>query len=701
MVILDRLVLYNSANISLGEFFVTDTAIFRERLSRAIDEVNRLESNAEINAVVERLITEVTGAEYSSVWMNEYPVLVRERTEGVRTLSMEEKRGLLYKCFVTKQPAFYNYITSEKGYVQEIDNPDSIRIKSKIAIPLISGERLIGIVTCYSSVRKIKNFTSDDLAKFKAVTPFVIDAIVKMRKKRGEEIPEENGEKENSAGIMKRHGRDIIRDIGRIESSGKEPENVREILDHTASIVHDIRTPAGNLLGFLTLLEEQIEEKRLKEYIVHAKNSAGFINDLTTSILDGLAARRMEDSSGQTAVNAMKYFSDIGEIFSARMYEKGILYTVYIDPMMPKEIVVDEMKLKRVLMNLLGNAVKFTPEGGIVEYSVEYAEEEKKFRFSVRDSGIGIPKEKQKEIFKAFVQAEETTKERYGGTGLGLSISAAYVREMGGELHLESELDEGSRFFFDLPAKTAVETPKFESIDDDRLHLTVCMGARNHPVAENLIRHFVRMGVDPEKIDVVGKRSQIPQETTHLIVFERKFSESLPRMARSSGMKLMLVEENFLSLSESGFEDVSLLSQYGACAESLYAFVSPRHPVRVLIVDDDRISTELLKTMLEEEYCVIDTAYDGKEGLALLAEALEKSRPYDLLFTDQNMPGLSGTEMVSRYRELERKKQVSAPIKTVSISGDPRKEENNGIFDFFSGKPFKKSEMTGYVRKFI
>lgn len=654
--------------------------------------------NLSINRTLESLICEITGAEYASIWMNEYPLLLREREKGVRTVSMAQKQGLLYRCFMTKEPAIYNYLTSEKGYVPSIDNPDDIKIKSKITLPLLLGENLVGIVTCYSSVKKIKNFTREDLERFKVIKPLILETIITMQKNRGRSVPGNRRKQESDDLGLRRRSTDIVRKLEEIESTEKDKRSLAQIEAEMAGIVHDIRTPANNLSGFLKLLEEQVEDPRLREYLDHAQNSAKMINDLTTSILDSFSIR-IQKRSVNERVNTLKYFSEIGEIFSARMYEKRIHYNIFIDPNLPREIEINVSKLKRVLMNLLGNAVKFTQEKGTIEYAVRYVSDKRKIHCSVRDSGIGIPKEKQEEIFLAFTQADETTKARYGGTGLGLSISADYVKEMGGKLSLESEVDRGSTFYFDLPIGIVESSPKFLSpLKDLALEITILLHRDNLPVAKNIARYFVKMGVKPDQVRAVLSADKIPETATHLIVFEN----SLPALkkwkeSRKKTLPTLIVEENFLSLRPSDFPGEQIVSQYGFYGETLYAFVAEQRPVRVLIVDDDRISVELLRSILSEEYCHIETAYDGSEGEERLIESLEKGKPFDLLFSDRNMPGQNGAEMIQNYRKQEEKAGIRR-IKTVSISGDTDKKDLQNIFDYLATKPFKKEEIVSIVR---
>jgi signal transduction histidine kinase len=665
----------------------------KDQLLKASETINLSTSNIEINKIVENIITDITGAEYSSVWMYDALMLLRERESGVREISMESKEGLLYKCFATKEAGIYNYLTSEKGYIQEIDNPDKIKMKSKIMIPLIFQDKFIGIVTAYSSVKKIKNFTNEDLDIFKAITPFAIDAVFKMQMNSSKGLIIDRRSGNNIDNGLRRRRDDSIENLDNIAVSREENKNAQEILDFTSNIVHDIRTPANGLLGFLEILEEQINDTRLKEYINHARSSALLINELTTSILDGVSEKREPVAAGVETVNTVKFFADIAEIFSANMYKKEINYNIFIDPMLPKKIEIDSMRIKRTVMNLISNASKFTPEYGSIEFSVRYKQKEKKLHIFVKDNGIGIAKEKQEDIFEAFKLAEENTKDLFGGTGLGLSICAGYVKEMGGKLLIDSELDKGSVFYFDIPLTIIDETFFLTPITNQNIYITMIINKKNSFVANHIARHLVKIGINVDRIKAVTNLAQVPENTTHLIAFEKKISKDLFSYTDKQNLELLVVEENFLSLKTDDLNDAMLISQYGYFGESLYTFISDTKVPKVLIVEDDRISTMLLTTMLEEEYCDIDTAENGEEGLKLLNNALQANIPYDIVYTDHNMPLLSGSEMLRKYAALE--KEISSnTITTVCISGEVSNKEGLYDFDYFAVKPFKKKEIT-------
>jgi len=669
-----------------------DISKLKDRLADASTVIGTSSNNIEINNIVETIITDITDAEYASVWMYDSLTLTREREHGIRDVSMEAKEGLLYRCFATKKAGIYNYLTSEKGYVANIDNPDKIKMKSKIMIPLVFQDKFIGIVTAYASVKKIKNFTNEDLEIFKAITPFVIDAICKMRVNSSKDLIIDRRSKDNTDNGLRRRKNDSIDNLDHISVSKADTKNAQEILDFTSNIVHDIRTPANGLLGFLEILEEQIVDTRLKEYISHAKNSASLINELTTSILDSVSAKREPLAPGMETVNTVSFFAEIAEIFSANMYKKEINYNIFIDPMIPKEIEIDSMKIKRVIMNLISNASKFTPEHGAIEFSVRYKQKEKKLHIFVKDNGIGIAKEKQEDIFEAFKQAEENTKELFGGTGLGLAICAAYVKEMGGKLLIDSELDKGSVFYFDIPLTIKDETLLLTSISNQNIYITILLNKKNVFIANHIARYFVKTGINVDRIKAVTSLEQLPENTTHLIAFEKTIKKNLFTYSKEHKLKLMIVEENFLSLKPENLNGAALISQYGYYGESLYTFISEQKIPKVLIVEDDKISSMLLATMLGEEYCHVDIAENGEEGLKLLTKALQENTPYNIVYTDHNMPLLSGSDMLRDYTVIE-KERSSKTITTVCISGEAGNKGNLYDFDFFAVKPFKKKEI--------
>jgi len=659
----------------------------QEELRLVSDKISLAKNNIEINSIVEELITSMLQAEFASLWFYDESqmLLLREREESaLRELSLESKSGILYKCFMTKEAGIYNYLASEKDYDAAVDNPDNIKIKSKIILPLIDNERFVGIVTAYSSIKDKKKFTQEDLECLEVLSPYLINIIYKMHSSKSNFSSYANTQQ----GVEEQ----TLQNFQTIQALHKETNSADEMLQVVGNFVHDIRTPANTLQGFLELLEAQIVDKRLKEYIINAKNSALFINELTSSMLESISLHHEKRKSRDEEIDTMKFFASIADMFVSNMYAKKIAFNIYIDPLLPKVIKSDVLKLKRVLMNLIGNAYKFTPAGKSIEFIVKYNAKEKSASFYVRDKGIGIPKEKQSEIFEAFKQAEETTSFQYGGSGLGLSICSDYIRELGGELKLDSEVEKGSIFYFTLPLSIKRAEPTFPPLIAKNQKVTVLISPKNSFSLLNIVRYLTRMGLKKENIVAVSSPSAIPKDTQKLILYQHKIDQETQRVMDSM-QKVLVVEEKLFSInSDELTQNYTLIFEYAFYAEKLYSFIDTQNVPRVLIVDDDKTSITLLEHILEGEYCEVDVASNGKIALEMIIDSHKQLKPYAVVYIDNNMPIMNGVEVIERVREFEKDNNLS-PIYAVSTSGDLVDMKKVSAFNEHVGKPFRVDEI--------
>ena len=676
-----------------------DAAELKDLLNDTTRKMKSANDNITINTIIENLIVTAVDSEFASLWVfNESEaLLLRERSEdSVREISMLDQRGVLAKCFLTLNGGIYNYLASEKEYRPATDNPDEIRMKSKIIIPLLDDERLVGMLTAYASVQKIKNFDEDDMELLEAMVPFMINVIYRMHP----EMKEDDSQRVYIGERLLQESRSMVKKVEEIQETQKTTETPDTTLTFLSNTVHDIRTPANTLYGFLELLEDQLDNPRLLQYIHNAKESAQFINDLTTSILDRVSSQRERSQAKPVQVSPTKYFADIAEIFSANMFNKKIDFNVYIDPLLPKEIVVEELMLKRVIMNLISNAYKFTPSKKTIVFSVQYEASSKRILISIKDTGIGIAKEKQSEIFKAFAQAEDDTGMNYGGTGLGLSISSQYVKDLGGELKLKSELDVGSTFYFNIPIKVINGTETFKLVKSKNIHIGILMDNQNVFSGKNLKQYLLSMGVDDENISPIKSISKAPKNITHLICFQNQLNDDVITFTKDKKIALLVVEESFLSLiQEEDESSFTIISQYGYYANTLHTFISNNVQMKVLIVDDDRINVQLIRAMLDEEFCQIEAAMDGEAALNMLKTSVKEGEPYSLVYLDKHMPILSGTEVINEFRTFEKREKAN-PVFAVSISGDAVDEkQKNKHFDMYVGKPFNKKSIKETLKK--
>jgi len=597
-------------------------------------------------------------------------------------LSMVNPQGCIGKVFLTKAPAIYNYIVSDRDYVESYDNIHGHRLKSQMLLPVIENDVLRGIV-CMSTVihGKLQRYTNKELALLQSAEPYFMHIINKLTLSTG---------LTDDVSIDPSLDEDMTQKVKQ-----QTVVNDDSMLLFLSNTVHDIRTPANSLYGFLELLEDKLEDKRLKEFVTNAKESASFINTLTTSILDTAKNRYESTLSELKVVCPEKFLSDIANTFSAKILEKQIHYFIYISPNIPKEIKVDTIKLQRVLVNLIGNAYKFTPVKEEIYVTMNWNAPDTKIELSVRDTGIGIEKKDQEKLFKAFSQATDKTQEKYGGTGLGLAISAGYVSDLGGELKLKSEFDVGSEFYFDIPVEVVDKAPKympFYNFDKKIVILTDYIDAK-YP---SFIRQYlVDFGMPEEKIVI---SNTIEKETTHVICFEEKISSKILNDAKNNFFKLLLIEQSLFSLlHKNEMNHFKITSKNVYNGEAIHSTVYSGNKVRVLIVDDNKINISLLEAMLEVSYVDVSSCDDAQKAMQMLKSASEKNQPYDVLYLDKHMPGISGTEMLQKLRSYEEKHHLK-PIYAVSISGDPDISDNEReLFDALVTKPFNKQEVRGII----
>ena len=658
-----------------------------ENLTSSIEEVSQAKNKVEVCEKIETLLKDLTHSDFASLFIfDKATQMLSKKNEQMLELSMVEAEGCIGKVYLTKAPAIYNHLASDKDYVQAYDNPYNHRLRAQMLMPVLEKGELVGIVRVSRAIgANKKSYTQTDLDALQSIESYLIKIIRTIR--LNQQLPSCSESRKNIQNKMEE-----------IEKENNV-ENKDDMLLFFSNTVHDIRTPANSLYGFLELLEEQVEDERLREFVINAKESAGFINTLTTTILD-TAKNKYESStnSKNETITTVKFLSEIANTFAARMLEKKIHYFIYISPNIPKEIKIDALKLKRTLMNLIGNAYKFTPIKRQIDLQILWDASCNSIQFSVKDTGIGIEKKDQEKLFKAFSQAQDDTHEKYGGTGLGLAISAGYVSDLGGELKLKSEVDIGSEFYFDIPVEIIDNTPsyeKFYNLDKKIVILTDYVDAK-YP--KFIRKYLIDLGMPEEKIVISNK---LKKHTTHVICFEEKITSEILEAGKIKKFELLLVEQKLFSLLKNKkINGIKVTSKNTYNGEALHSTVFSGKKVKVLLLDDNKINISLLESMLTTEFVDIYTCLDGDTGLKMLKEAAENGEKFDVVYLDEHMPGMLGSELLHAFRSYEKLYQL-APVYAVSISGDPdlsgAEEE---IFDLFVNKPFNKDEVRNVIESF-
>ena len=395
--------------------------------------------------------------------------------------------------------------------------------------------------------------------------------IIKNRKKDG-------GEYWVDAGIMpiKNYKGEIIEYIAlrtditelvKAKEKAQEAERAKSMF--LANMSHEIRTPLNAILGFTQLLEKDKElPQKAKNYLKIINSSANTLLRIINDVLDLSKLDAGDFVIERNEFNPNEVFFDIVSLFKAKVKEKNINYIIDIDTL-PKCIKSDEHRLKQVLANLIGNAIKFTPENGDIKVSIKSLEETKekvKIKFSVKDSGIGIPKDKQREIFKAFAQADGSITRKYGGTGLGLTISSRIIRKLGGFIEVESEVGEGSEFYFVLEFDKCEKEIK-ENKEENHIYNAKVLVAEDDIFNQELIKEVLKQfGIEADIVSNGIEAVKKVKENNYDLIFldinmpEMSGVEAVKEIKKFSKIPVIALtanafkedKENYLN---SGFDD--------------------------------------------------------------------------------------------------------------------------------------------------
>jgi len=285
-----------------------------------------------------------------------------------------------------------------------------------------------------------------------------------------------------------------------VESKKKAQEAEAAQAMFLANMSHEIRTPMNGILGFTELLTKTDLDETQEKYVRVIGSSTKILLEIVNDILDSSKITQKKIVLEKLALNPHEEFGTTFDLLRSAADEKSLSYKFHIESDVSQCILSDSVRLRQVIINLLSNAIKFTPKFGEVTFNISVKEDtlqSQKLYFSIKDSGIGIPKAKIKEIFKPFEQADVSTTRKFGGTGLGLSISSDLIKAFGSELHVDSQEQKGSEFYFEITfekcpqADIAVDVS--ESISGceknkncDKLHLKVLV-AEDYDVNRMLI----------------------------------------------------------------------------------------------------------------------------------------------------------------------------------------------------------------------
>jgi len=503
-----------------------------------------------------------------------------------------------------------------------------------------------------------------------------------------------------------------------------------------ANMSHEIRTPLNAIIGMSSIGKTATDTERKDYCLLKIEDASNHLLGVINDILDMSKIEANKFEFSETEFHFEKMLQRVVNVVSFRIDEKQQKLTLNIDKEIPKTMMGDNQRLAQVITNLLGNAVKFTPAGGMINLSAHLLEEADgrcAIQFAVTDTGIGISKEQQARLFRPFQQAESNTTHKFGGTGLGLSISKNIVEMMGGAIWVESEQGEGSTFAFKVHLKRGEgKEQRFSdasinlmgvsilAVDDDPELLVSlkdmlqeiglpCDTAEN---AEKAIALTDKNGaysvcfVDWKLPDMDGvtlarelkKKAVMPKDTIIILISAFEWS-TVEDDARAAGVAKFLSKPIFSSDVRDVMSDAFGIKQPEAAEEQpeVEGIFTGR---RILLAEDLDINREIVLALLESTQVMIDCAENGAVAIRMFSEVPEQ---YDAILMDVQMPEMDGYEATRYIRAMDMKKAKEIPI--IAMTANVFREDVERCLEAgmsgHLGKPLDYEEVISSLRAYL